>query len=165
MTQTIQALESFVFSADEYYLHPAEVMHRAAEHVTKGTNCTLEELSISLVSEILRAKFRSILESRADWVTIPIQCDSKVSCRMDGVLFQGEARIEPKRIKVSLDDGGISRECLIHNLAPCIFTEEPFIGSPASCDGEACAKDLFLEICSEALLKNRIFASGPTHKQ
>lgn len=164
-TQTIQALESFVFSPDDYYLHFADTTRGAMNHVMKETGYDREELPIGLISEILRARLITTLSTKTEWVSIPVFPESVISCKMDGTFFCGNAHIEPKRVRVSLCDEAISKECIIHQWAPDLFTEEPFPGSNASSEGEECAKELFLEICGEALLKFRIFASEPTDKQ
>lgn len=164
-THTIQALESFVFSPEDYYLHFADTTRHAMDHVMKETGYDQGALPVSLISDILRARLISMLSAKAEWVLIPVHSESIISCKLDGTLFCGNARIEPKRIRVSLCDDAISKECIIHQWAPDLFTEEPFPGSNASSEGEECAKELFLEICGEALLKFRIFASEPTDKQ
>ena len=116
-TQTIQALESFVFSPEDYYLHFAETTHRAIELVMKKTGYGLRELPVGLISEILRARLISTLSTKTEWVSIPVCPESVISCKMDGTLFCGNARIEPKRVHVSLCDEAISKECIIHQWA------------------------------------------------
>ena len=163
ITKTIQALDDFVFTPEEYCLNITETTNRAIEHIQRIFQERVGKETILLVSEILRCKYRSMLEKKVEWIIVPIQNKSDIACRLEGTLYHGQVLIAPKRICVSLESEGIRRECVLHDWAPAIFTESPIIGSPASHEGEEHAKELFLEICFEAQLKFRIFASNPTH--
>lgn len=163
ITKTIQALDDFVFTPEEYCLNITETTNRAIEHIQRISQEWVEKETILLVSEILRCKYRSMLEKKVEWIVVPIKNKSDISCRLDGTLFCGKALIAPKRISVSLDQEGLMRECVLYDWAPAIFTESPIIGSSATQEGKERAKELFLEICFEARLKFRIFASNPTH--
>ena len=162
ITKTIQALDDFEFTAEEYCLNITETTNRAIEHIQRLSREQVGKEIILLVSEILRCKYRSMLEKKVEWIIVPIKNSSDISCRLEGSLFRGKALIAPKRISVCLDQEGLKRECVLHDWAPAIFTESPFDGSPATHEGQERAKELFLEICFEARLKFRIFASNPT---
>ena len=164
-THIIQALESFVFSPEDYYLHFADTTRDAINHVMRETGYDQRELPVGLISEILRARLISMLSVKAEWLLMPVHSESVISCKIDGTLFRGNAHIEPKKVRVSLENENSTKECILHQWAPAIFTEDPISGSNASRDGEECAKELFLEICGEAQLKYRIFASEPKDKQ
>ena len=163
ITKTIQALDDFEFTAEEYCLNITETTNRAIEHIQRVSQEQVGKEIILLVSEILRCKYRSMLEKNVEWIIVPIKNKSDIACRLDVTLYHGQVLIAPKRICVSLESEGIRRECVLHDWAPAIFTESPIIGSSATQEGKERAKELFLEICFEAQLKFRIFASNPTH--
>lgn len=161
ITQVIQALDSFPMTAEEFLGHRQEVTKHAIEHYRQmhGPHDSAAE---GAISEILKVKFRALLAAKADWIDIPVDADSRISCRILDTQITGRVRIDPKKIKVSVDNGA-SKECILLDLAPCIFTDEPFAGSPANEYGRNRAKDLFLDICGEHLLqkKDDCFAMNP----
>lgn len=164
ITKTVQALEDFQFSLEDYYLNRTETVKRATHHVSDVAGIKDSDYNDIIVEEILKLRSRAMLSSKAIWVKTPNYSDSEISCRIEGRLYKGQCRIEPKRIMVQFDLESLSKECVLLKYAPIIFTEEPFIGSPASRCGVDCAKDLFLELCYEALLKNRIFVTNTPYK-
>lgn len=151
VTKVIQALDSFPMTAEEFLGHRHEVTKRAIEHYRQmyGPHGSTDD---GLISEILKAKCRALLAAEARWIALPAYAESRIACCINDTQMTGTARIDPKKIKVSSDDGA-SKECILLDLAPCIFTDEPFVGSPASEYGQERAKDLFLDICAEALMQ------------
>lgn len=164
ITKTIQALEDFHFSLEDFFLNRTDTVKRATCHVSDVAGTQDSDNNDILVGEILKLRSRAMLSSMAVWVNTPNDSDSEISCRIEGRLFKGQCHIEPKRIMVRFEPEGLDKECVLLKWSPIIFTEEPFIGSPASRCGVDCAKDLFLELCYEALLKNRIFAANTPYK-
>ena len=151
ITQVIQALDNFPMTVEEFLGHQNEVTKRAIKHYRQM--CGSYDSAIdSVISEILKAKRRALLAAEVHWFALPAEAGSHISCCFNGTRITGTARIDPKRIKVSLDDG-TSKECILLDLAPCIFTDEPFVGSPASEYGQKRAKEMFLDICAEALMQ------------
>lgn len=152
ITQVIQALDSFPMTAEEYINHQHEVTMRAIAHYCQMCGLHDGAATDGIIAELLKAKYRALLAAEAQWIALPVDAHSLISCRINDTLISGTVLIDPKRINVSLDDGA-SKECILLDLAPCIFTEEPFMGSSANEYGRSCAKDLFLDICAEALLQ------------
>lgn len=152
-SQTIEALDDYLFTIDEYILLFPTTISKAIEHIHNKSRIDNAEIPMWLVEEILRTRFRSMLSSKTEWKTIPEYNGSVISCCLDGVLFQGKAIIEPKIVCVTLDSNNMSKKSILHEWAPYIYTKEPFIGSPAASLGIDCAKDLFLDLCGEAKTK------------
>ena len=131
ISNVLLALDDFPMTAEEYLGNRQEVTRRAIEHYRQMLYCLHDNTPDGAISEILKAKFRALLAAEADWIALPVEADSRVSCRINDARITGRARIDPKRIRISLDDGP-SKECILLDLAPCIFTDEPFVGSPAN---------------------------------
>ena len=153
ISNVLLALDDFPMTAEEYLGHRQEVTRRAIEHYRQRYRLH-DNTPDGAISEILKAKFRALLAAEADWIALPVEADSRVSCRINDTRITGTVRIDPKRIRISLDDGP-SKECILLDLAPCIFTDEPFVGSPANEYGQNRAKNLFIEICGEFLMQKK----------
>lgn len=152
-SNVLQALDDFPLTLEEYLEHRQEITLRAIEHYRQRYGLQ-DNTPDGVIDNILKAKCRALLAGKTHWITVPMDKASPISCLIKGTRFEGRAHIDPKSIRISLNEGP-SKECILLDLAPCIFTEEPFIGSPANEYGQKCAKDLFLDICGETLMHNK----------
>lgn len=158
ISNILLALDDFPMTAEEYFSHQQEITMSAIEHYRQMYGF-YDNTADGVIAEILKAKCRALLAAKVDWIAVPIDTDSPISCCIKDAQFDGRAHIEPKMIRISLKDG-TSKECILLDLAPCIFTEEPFVGSPASEYGRNRAKDLFLDICGESIHKKKMSVSS-----
>lgn len=149
--ELLEVLDGFPLTIEGYYQHQAEIMRSVIDRYNTIHGHQVDQSTERLLYALLKEKCRALLEARTEWITIPVEAESGISCRIDGIVFTGTAIIEPKRIVVYLTEGRIQKTCLLYDFAPCIFTKEPFIGSPANQFGQNRAKILFLDTCGKFL--------------
>ena len=152
VTETVQALDSFYFSIQEYACDGGkDVTMRAKEYLSQrfGDSPFLEKC----LSTIIRVKYQAMIMASVCWLKLPSECLSEISFSRLEKTVSGKAQIEPKRVYVELPIAGktYSKESILLTLTPRIYTEAPFIGSPPNSDGEECAKMLFLKLYYETI--------------
>jgi len=152
ITNIIQALDSFTFSVKDYLQDGGTSVNRLALVYLANRLGTDAVIQIDvLVSRILKGKCINMMIQGAKWLCVPQNSRSQVACIIEGVRFSGTVTIEPKKIQVKVTNGGKTRTCIIHPWSSSVFTEEPYIGSRSTPEGERCARNLFLETCYEEL--------------
>ena len=107
----------------------------------------------SILPDLILSRCISELSAHGEWVQYPVGSHPEMKFIILGMMFSGMAAISPKRIRVELltEHGVLSRESVLLEWTPAIYTEDPFEGSPANRDGEMRAARLFLESCVEML--------------
>ena len=107
----------------------------------------------STLGRLIRARCLSLLAEGGEWSGYPAGSDTDISFNVLGRTFLGHAVISPKSVRVDLRGGtGIqSRDSVLHDWTPYIYTEEPWEGSPATPEGKDCAARLFLELCLDTI--------------
>ena len=153
-TEALQALDDFSFSIQDYACDGGkDVMKKAKEHLRQrlGNDPVPEEY----LSAIVRAKYRSMIMGSVSWICLPADGRTEISFWKDNMAVSGKVRIDPKRVHVELPMAGktYAKDSILLAMTPRIYTEAPFIGSPANKDGEECAKVLFLKLYYETLFR------------
>ena len=154
VTETVQALDNFFFSIQEYACDGGmEVTMRAKEYLNQrfGDGPFQEKC----LTAIIRAKYQAMIMESVRWLKLPSESLSDISFSRLEKTVSGKARIEPKRVYVELPTElkTYSKENILLSLTPRIYTEAPFMGSPPNSDGAECAKILFLKLYYETLFR------------
>lgn len=153
-TDALQALDDFSFSIQDYACDGGkDVMKKAREHLRQRLGDIL--VPEEYVSAIVRAKYLSMIMGSVSWICLPAGGRTEISFSKDNIAVTGKVRIDPKRVHVELSMAGntYSKDSILLAMTPRIYTEAPFVGSPANKDGEECAKALFLKLYYETLFR------------
>ena len=146
------AFDGFSFTLSEYAEDGGRAVRRKAGDYLEDRFAGLPTSVLNeFLSVALRGRCLSMLSERVEWKKEPLGHHSEVELIVDGDSIKGETTIEPKRILARLSCHGhtASKECILLDWAPRLFTEDPFVGSEAGDDGRALAKEMLLLLCLE----------------
>lgn len=140
----VNALRGFDFSIEDYINSKPGIIERARKYLC---NCTFtdEEIHKYLNAIFLEKKRKSV---KWDIVLLPLSDGDKISCTVNEKKEYGIVRISPKKLCVEYRHNGklTSASIELLELAPVIFTEEPFDGSSANNYAISRAKSLLLDL-------------------
>lgn len=146
------AFDGFSFTLKEYAEDGGrEIRRKAGDYLGARFPGLPASARNEFLSVALRGRCLSMLSQRTEWKSKPSGHHSEVELTVDGKPVKGETIIEPKRILARLSCHGhtVSKECILLDWAPRIFTEEPFVGSEAGDEGRMQAMKMILLLCLE----------------
>ena len=153
ITSLSSSFDEFTFTLEEYTKDDGRTVRRDAEEYLAGRLHGIpSELIKIFLYPAIRRRCLSLLTSEAEWKNCPSEHCSALKCTIGGMEVCGQSVIEPKKIHVKLVIGNriLTKNSLLHEWAPRIFTDEPYIGSPANEEGKRVARDLFLLLFLES---------------
>lgn len=158
ISELLKAFEGYDFRLEDYTKDGGKtVMGEAEEYL----GMMLPEVSAETVRQFLsfavRQRCLELLLDKMEWSGPPPGYRSAVECTLDKRRLKGSVTIEPKKIHVEIPtgEGVATKECILLDWAPKLFTEDPFVGSPACREGRRKARELFASLCLECLSAGR----------
>ena len=137
-------LRDFEFSINEYAAEPEKVVADAIAFA--GMKPGDEH---AMVRSILRCKYMAQRVEAVNWEPMcsPLVDGGRITGKIGSLVVSGTVSLGPKRIGVIMDlpRVGAPQEMTLHMIAPVIFTDDPWEGSPANSYGVDVAHRLLLD--------------------
>ena len=150
----LKALDGFPFSAQDIIQYGVSgIIRNAKNHIAAQAPEVIHSELEQVLPRLILSRCVSEFSAQGEWERFPVGARPLIQFRILGITLSGKAVITPKRIHVDLwtNNGTLSRESVLHDLSPSIYTDAPFEGSPANRDGEIRAARLFMELCVQLM--------------
>lgn len=158
ISELLKAFEGYDFRLEDYTRDSGEtVMKEAGKYLGMMLPDVPDETVRRFLSFAIRQRCLELLLEKMEWSGPPQGHRSAMECTLDNRRLKGSVTIEPKKIhaEIPTGEGVAAKDCFLLDWAPKLFTEDPFIGSPACREGMRRARELFASLCLEYLSAGR----------
>lgn len=142
-------MSDFDFDIDDYFKATDEVMERAITHFAERSGISPCSPYTPTVEKYVNSLFEGKIAQAVSWAHIgPLNSGDVISFTIGAYEVEGIVDIAPKSVAVTMKKpcSGLRGGFQLSSLAPRIYTDEPFLGSPANEAGIVCAKSTLLDI-------------------
>ena len=141
-----RSLAGFEFTFEDYHVDGGESVVREATIHFENDGGTLNEESLLVIRRYIECRYEQMKMDAVQWHhALPVLfTGDEISFYFRGTPVSGVVFISPKRIGLTMKEpfNGLHDEIGIQASAPFIFTRDLADGSPANCDGVACAQEM-----------------------
>ena len=145
--QTVaRSLAGFEFTFEDYQVDGGERVVKQATTHFENDGGTLNEESLLAIRRYIECRYEQMKMDAVQWHhALPVLfTGDEISFFFRGTPVSGVVFISPKRIGLTMKEpfNGLHDEIRIQSSVPFIFTRDLADGSPANCDGVACAREM-----------------------